>query len=341
MSNRHSLWWLLVVALLLSGSRWLLDVKTDYTVPEGDALPGMVWIPGGVFNMGTHDKMARADERPVHRVKVDPFWMDATEVTNAEFQRFVAATHYVTTAEIAPKLEDVMAQLPPGSPQPELSSLVPGALVFVMPETSNEYWWKWVPGANWRHPEGPDSNIDDKSNYPVVQVSWDDAQAYAKWAGKRLPTEAEWEFAARGGLQEKSYPWGNDNPYEGAVRANIWQGNFPSNNLMKDGYASSSPVKSFSPNGYGLYDVAGNVWEWVEDWYRADSYAHAAALSINPTGPDSSFDPDEPYIAKRVQRGGSFLCDKKSCASYRVSARMKASPDTALIHSGFRCVKDR
>jgi formylglycine-generating enzyme required for sulfatase activity len=217
----------------------------------------------------------------------------------------------------------------------------PGSLVFTAPKAPGEYWWKWVDGANWRHPQGPLSTVEGLDNHPVVQVSWDDALAYAQWAGKRLPTEAEWEFAAKGGIKGKTYIWGNEDPYQGKPKANIYQGNFPIKDEVTDGYAGTAPVKSFSANPYGLYDMTGNVWEWVQDWYRYDAYAGLTKdkLSMNPQGPSESLDPEEPYIKKRSQRGGSFLCDKSYCASYRPSARMKASPDTGLVHTGFRCVK--
>lgn len=299
---------------------------------------GMVAIPGGEFLMGSDPPHARPDEYPIHRVKVDAFWMDETEVTNAQFRQFVEATGYVTTAEKPPRLEDIMAQLPPGSPSPSPDTLQPGSLVF-FPSAGKEYWWKWVPGADWRHPEGPTSSIQGKEQYPVVQVSWYDAQAYAQWAGKRLPTEAEWEFAARGGLKGKAYSWGNEDPYQGKSRANIWHGTFPNEDIGKDGYRGTSPVRSFPPNPYGLYDMIGNVWEWVWDWYRSDTYPQRAsnATVINPKGPSDSYDPEEPYLKKRVQRGGSFLCSANYCASYRPSARMKSTPDTGLVHTGFRC----
>jgi formylglycine-generating enzyme required for sulfatase activity len=301
----------------------------------------MIKIPGGEFMMGSDAKSARPDEQPVHRVKVDGFYMDATEVPNAEFRRFVGETGYVTTAEKPPRLEDIMAQLPPGSPPPPPESLKPGSLVFTAPKAPGEYWWKWVDGANWRHPQGPLSSVEGLDNHPVVQISWDDAVAYARWAGKRLPTEAEWEFAARGGIQGKTYIWGNEDPYQGKPKANIYQGNFPLKDDVTDGYAGTAPVKSFSANPYGLYDMTGNVWEWVQDWYRHDAYAglNKNKLTLNPQGPSESLDPEEPYIKKRSQRGGSFLCDKSYCASYRPSARMKASPDTGLVHTGFRCVQ--
>lgn len=313
--------------------------------PSAFALEGMVWIPGGEFTMGCDDPIARPDERPLHRVKVDGFWMDETEVTNAQFAKFVEATGYETTAERAPKLEDIMLQLPPGTPPPPPEVLKPGSLVWHMPKEHTRVdpvmLWEWTAGADWKHPEGPESNIDGKDNYPVVQVSWDDATAYAQWAGKRLPTEAEWEFASRGGADGALYFWGDEGPAGIAPIANIWQGKFPSENLKKDGYALAAPVKQFKPNGYGLYDMAGNVWEWCADWYRADAYATDAEkskLTINPKGPGKSWDPDEPTVPKRVQRGGSFLCHESYCASYRNAARMKCSPDTGLMHSGFRCV---
>lgn len=302
--------------------------------------PGMVWIPGGEFTMGSTLEMARPDEKPAHRVRVQGFWIDATEVTNRQFREFVETTGYVTTAEKPPDPDEIMAQLPPGTPPPPAGMLVPGSIVFVSPANPGQPWWEWRKGVNWRQPDGPGSSIAGKDTHPVVHVSWFDAQAYARWAGKRLPTEAEWEFAARGGLEKKTYVWGEENPYEGKARANIWQGRFPYRNTGADGYLSNSPVRSFSPNAYGLYDMAGNVWEWVEDWYHPDSYAARAkeAVTVSPRGPERSYDPREPTIPKRVQRGGSYLCDERYCASYRPSARMKASPDTSLPHVGFRCV---
>ncbi len=330
---------LMALALILSLQNSVVVAATKKDAHQPSAPAGMVLIPGGEFVMGSDKPMSRPDERPAHPVRVDPFWMDITEVTNAEFKRFVDSTKYVTTAEIPPRMEDIMAQLPPGSAQPPAESLKAGSLVFAIP-TGVEYWWKWVNGADWRHPEGPFSNIEGKDNYPVVQVSWLDAVAYAQWAGKRLPTEAEWEFAARGGLKGKTYVWGEEDPAQGKPKANIWQGEFPTKNLGSDGHSGSSPVGSYAPNGYGLYDMAGNVWEWVHDYYRFDAYQIQAEKKavVNPQGPKDSYDPDEPYIAKRTQRGGSFLCEEKSCASYRPSARMKASPDTGLLHTGFRCV---
>jgi sulfatase modifying factor 1 len=308
---------------------------------------GMVWIPGGEFTMGCVEPIARPDERPLHRVRVDGFWMDETEVTNAQFRAFVEATGYVTTAEQKPRVEEIMAQLPPGTPPPPPELLKPGALVWRMPQSAERaapvQLWEWTPGASWRHPEGPGSTIAGKDDYPVVQVSWDDAVAYAAWAGKRLPTEAEWEYASRGGKEGETYPWGAAAPKDLRPVANIWQGTFPYENLETDGFGLAAPVKQFPPNGYGLYDMAGNVWEWCADWYRADAYAARATaeVSVNPKGPEKSWDPDEPTVPKRVQRGGSFLCHESYCASYRNAARMKCSPDTGLIHSGFRCVRDR
>lgn len=305
---------------------------------------GMNWIPAGEFIMGTDaDKEARQDESPAHKVKLDGFWMDVTEVTNAQFAAFVKETGYVTTAEIKPEWEEIKKQLPPDTPKPPDSVFQPGSLVFDPPDypvslDNIGQWWAWVHGADWRHPLGPGSTIEGKDNYPVVQVSWDDAIAYARWAGKRLPSEAEWEYAARGGHQDAKYPWGNDQDY--AKHANTWNGHFPDKNTKEDGYELLAPVKSYPPNEYGLYDMAGNVWEWCNDWYRADYYKTCVKQSIvsNPTGPDDSYDPEEPTIPKRVNRGGSFLCNDSYCSSYRITARMKTSPDTGLEHCGFRCV---
>jgi len=306
---------------------------------------GMVWIPRGEFTMGTDSELGWPEEKPAHRVRVDGFWMDETLVTNTQFQKFIDATGYVTTAERAPTLEEIMKQLPPGTPPPKPEQLVPGSLVFVPPpgavsldDVSN--WWKWVPGGNWRHPEGPDSNIDGRESHPVVQISWDDAVAYAKWAGKRLPTEAEWEYAARGGLEGKPYVWGDNPPDVNHDYANIWQGEFPYHNTKANGKQRTSAVKTYPPNGYGLYDMAGNVWEWCADWYDTEIYRRRAehGVVVNPVGPDRSFNPEHPYTPERVQRAGSFLCSDEYCWRYRPSARQGCSPDTGMSHVGFRCI---
>lgn len=307
----------------------------------------MILIPGGTYMMGSEDSRARPDESPAHEVTVNSFWMDATEVTNAEFQEFVESTGYVTTAERKPDWEELKKQLPPGTPRPPDEVLVASSLVFTPPDTpvslhNHGQWWSWLKGANWRHPHGPDSNIEDKQDHPVVQVSWEDAQAYAQWKGRRLPTEAEWEWAARGGLDNPQYPWGDSDAADGSPKANIWQGEFPHKNTLGDSYYATAPVKSFPPNGFELYDIAGNVWEWTSDWYDAGYYRVAKEQGVieNPKGPESSNDPPEPYIPKKVMRGGSYLCHETYCESYRVSARMKASPDTGSNHVGFRTVKD-
>ena len=319
------------------------------TVPPGKNPLGMVWIPGGEFSMGAqdppdmeHDQVsmkATRDSRPVHRVYVDGFWMDKTDVTNAEFAKFVAATHYVTEAERTPKAEDF-----PGAP-PE--NLVAGSVVFAAPDHPvplDNYlaWWSYVKGANWRHPTGPGSDIKGKDNYPVVHVSYDDAKAYAKWAGKRLPTEAEWEFAARGGLTGKPFVWGDTFRPNNKNMANTFQGHFPDKNTDDDGFKATSPVTTFPPNGYGLYDMAGNVWQWTSDWYRPDYYRQLAAtgeVARNPVGPDNSFDPEERGVSKRVMRGGSYLCTDQYCSRYMVGTRGKGEASTGTNHLGFRCVK--
>lgn len=308
----------------------------------------MVWIPDGDFQMGGDNKQASADEFPKHRVKVKGFWMDETEVTNKQFAAFIAATKYKTTAERKPDWEQLKKQVPPGTPKPPDSVLVAASLVFKPAKEQvdlNNYanWWTWQAGADWKHPNGPKSNLKGKENHPVVHISFEDAVAYCKWAGKRLPTEAEWEWAARGGLKNNVYPWGNESVNAGKPKANSWQGNFPYKNTLTDRFYLSAPVKSFAPNGYGLYDMAGNVWEWCSDFYDNNYYATVNNPNgiINPKGPKTSKDPDEPYAVKHVIRGGSFLCIDNYCSGYRVARRMKTTADSSMEHLGFRCVTDR
>lgn len=315
--------------------------------PKAEVQKGMIWIPGGEFSMGSDNIDSKKDEKPIHKVKVDGFWMDETPVTNRQFKEFVDATGYVTTAEIAPTLDEIMSQVPPGTPPPAPELLVPASLVFKgskgpIPLNNHFSWWDWKPGANWKHPLGPDSSIEGKEDHPVVQISWYDANAYARWAGKRLPTEAEWEFAALGGQKDAKYVWGNEEFSEENPQANIWQGKFPYKSTKKDGEFGTTPVKNFKPNPYGLYDMSGNVWQWCSDLYNVSYYKEEAKkeISINPEGPKESYDPDEPYAKKYVHRGGSFLCHDSYCKGYRLAARMKTCPDTSLNHLGFRCVKD-
>ncbi|HWK62894.1 MAG TPA: formylglycine-generating enzyme family protein [Eoetvoesiella sp.] len=330
------------------------------TVIIGDGVSApkdMAWIPGGVFQMGSDSKLAQRNERPEHPVRVHGFWMDVTDVTNDEFAEFVKQTGYVTTAEKKPDWDTIRVQLPPGTPKPPDSVLVPGAMVFVgtrAPVNLADYsqWWRYVPGADWRHPQGPGSSIEGKGNHPVVQVSYEDALAYAKWAGKRLPTEAEWEFAARGGLNQATYAWGNELAPDGQQQANYWdskQGAFPVVSPKAGGAHGTMPVGTFPPNGYGLSDMTGNAWQWVSDWYSSDYFAKQAALAKNgpidnPQGPAKSFDPSEPGMPvnapKRVIRGGSFLCNESYCLSYRPSARRGSDPASPMSHVGFRLVKD-
>jgi sulfatase modifying factor 1 len=336
-------------AAVVSPTSLFAPTVPNKAMPIGAAPQGMVWISGGEFSMGAQDPpdmqhdhvgmQAIEDSRPVHRVYVDGFWMDKTDVTNAEFAKFVASTHYITEAERTPKAEDF-----PGAP-PE--NLVAGSVVFAPPDhpvqlNDHFHWWSYVKGANWRHPKGPGSDIKDKENYPVVHVSYNDALAYAKWAGKRLPTEAEWEFAARGGLTGKPFVWGDSFRPDGKYMANTFQGHFPDTNTDEDGFSATSPATKFPPNGYGLYDMAGNVWQWTSDWYRPDYYRQLAAsggVTRNPTGPDSSFDPAERGVDKRVMRGGSFLCTDQYCSRYMVGTRGKGEVSTGTNHLGFRCVK--
>lgn len=315
--------------------------------PESAPPEGMVWIPGGEFSMGSSDPRAgghchepMSDARPIHRVAISGFFMDRTEVTNAEFARFVAATHYVTVAERAPTAEEM-----PGVPA---SERVPGSSVFsptavAVPLDQPLRWWRYVAHASWKRPDGPGSSLEGRSEHPVVHVGYEDAVAYADWAGKQLPTEAEWEFAARGGRTGKLYPWGDELTPAGQYVANIYQGDFPvaGQDRALDGFAGSAPVGSYPPNDFGLYDMAGNVWEWVADYYRSDTYARRAGPSVlrDPAGPDDSYDPAEPRVKKRVQRGGSFLCTSDYCTRYMVGTRGKAEPRSPTNHVGFRCVK--
>lgn len=311
------------------------------------AEPGMVWIPGGEFAMGCADAGealcsiagVTRDAQPIHRVQVDGFWMDQTEVTNEQFEKFVKATGYITIAERAP----TAAELPDVPPE----NLVAGSIVFAptdrpVPLNDHFQWWSYEKGANWRHPLGPHSNLKGREKFPVVQIAYPDALAYAKWAGKRLPTEAEWEFAARGGLTNKFYPWGDELKPGGKWMANIYEGKFPVQDTGADGFVGLAPVAQFPTNGFGLYDMAGNVWEWCSDWYRPDYYAQlakAGGVTRNPQGPESSFDPAEPHEKKRVHRGGSFLCTDQYCTRYMVGTRGKGEVNTACNHLGFRCVK--
>jgi formylglycine-generating enzyme len=323
-------------------SRVLLAKTENLSVQASDVSrespPGMVWIPEGRFWMGTEHM---PDAQPVHEVMVSGFWMDRTDVTNQEFARFVKATGYVTIAERPLNRKD----FPDSAPE----ELAPGSTVFTPPAGPVSLddplaWWKFVKGANWRHPEGPGSNLRSKEKYPVVHIAWPDAVAYAKWAGKRLPTEAEWEFAARGGRDRQDYPWGNDFKPDGKWKANTFQGHFPDKNTSEDGYSGAAPVASFEPNDFGLYDMSGNIWQWVSDWYRPDYYAQlrqGGEISNNPKGPNDSFDPLEPGVAKRVQKGGSFLCTAQYCERYMPGARGKGDAETGTNHLGFRCVRSQ
>jgi formylglycine-generating enzyme len=323
------------------------SLSQNILVSNDTSNSGMILIPGGTFDMGADNNQASPDEYPKHRVTVNTFYIDITEVTNAQFKIFIDATDYVTTSERKPDWEELKKTVPLGTPKPADSLMQAASLVFKQctePVSLNDYtqWWSWITGADWKHPQGPQSNISGKENYPVVHVSWDDAMAYCKWAGKRLPTEAEWEFAARGGLINNIYPWGNEHINTGKAKANSWEGNFPYLNEKKDGFITAAPTKSYSPNGYGLYDMAGNVWEWCSDFYNQDYYKTLEGKTTsNPNGAAKSYDADEPYAIKRTLRGGSFLCNDGYCSGYRVARRMKNSPDTGLEHTGFRCVKDK
>jgi formylglycine-generating enzyme required for sulfatase activity len=342
---RKTSWIIATLALLaLAGTLGYALNEAKKTPPKG-----MVWIPGGDFLMGCEisgesfcsleGSNLTGDAQPIHKVHVDGFWMDQTEVTNAQFEQFVKATGYVTVAERKPSAEDFPGVAP--------EELVAGSAVFTstagkVPLSNLLQWWTYVPGADWRHPSGPDSSLTGKETHPVVQIAYEDAEAYAKWAGKRLPSEAEWEFAARGGLAQKFFAWGDEFKPEGKWMANTYQGDFPVADRAEDGFAGTAPVGQFPPNGYGLLDMSGNVWEWCSDWYQPDYYqelAQTGTVANNPKGPVASFDPAEPAAKKRVHRGGSFLCTDQYCTRYMVGTRGKGEISSAANHLGFRCVQ--
>jgi len=327
------------------------EKPTDIVIkkPEDVKTPaGMVWIPGGSILQGavTRDKMAMGHEKPAHKVSVDGFFMDITEVTNAQFQKFIDATGYQTVAERAIDWEEMKKQLPAGTPKPHDSIMQPGSLTFKKTKTrvTNLYdfsqWWEWTIGANWKHPNGPESSIKGKGNHPVVHISYEDALAYCDWLGRRLPTEAEWERAARANQVNAIFSWGNDFA-ELSKMANTWEGEFPVNNSLEDGFERLSAVKSYPPNDFGLFDMAGNVWEWTNDWYNTGYYKEMyqnGATIVNPKGASNPYNENNPYARERVIKGGSFLCSESYCASYRISARMANSLDSAQEHLGFRTV---
>ncbi len=315
------------------------EVSDATTAPEG-----MIWIPASKFTMGNDDPTVHPNEHPSHPVCIDGFWIDRSLVTNAQYAKFVEATGYITVAERPVDWDELKKQLPPGTEKPPADALAPGSLVFTPPNhpvplQHMANWWTWVNGANWRNPEGPGSDIFDRMDHPVVQVAYEDVTAYCEWIGKRLPTEAEWEFASRGGTTTERFFWGDEFTPGGAYMANTFQGKFPYEITPLDGYPGTSPVNAFPANGYGLHDMAGNVWQWTSDWYRYDAYreANTEECAVNPTGPPSSYDPNEPRTPKRVIKGGSFLCHVSYCESYRPTARRGGALDTGAGHIGFRC----
>ena len=324
----------------------ILEVITQPPA-EMETPEGMVWIPGGNFLQGASeaDKLAMDHEKPQHRVAIDGFFMDETEVTNAQFTKFVQETGYNTVAERELDWEELKKQLPAGTPKPPDSIMQPGSLTFKKTKNKlpNLYdysqWWDWTVGASWKHPKGPGTGIEGKDNYPVVHIAYEDAVAYCKWAGKRLPTEAEWEYAAKGGLTDALFSWGDD-ATKLSEKANTWEGEFPNENSEEDGFENKAPVKSYPANGYGLYDMAGNVWEFTQDWFDPRYYENfeRSGTKKNPRGAGSPYNPNNPQVQEKVIKGGSFLCSASYCASYRPSARMSNSVDSSQEHLGFRTV---
>jgi formylglycine-generating enzyme len=323
-----------------------IEYPSETTVTETSKIvvpEGMVHIPTGSFKMGEDEN----SDQTSYTVKINEFYMDTHEVTNNEFALFVKKTGYITVAERPVNWEEIKKQLPPGTQKPDNSALLPGSLVFNPNQNVQNFndISQWTTGADWKHPNGPKTSIAGLGNHPVVQVSYEDAQAYAKWAGKRLPTEAEWEYASRGGKTNQKYAWGDQLTPKGKYLANYFQGKFPNNNTKADGFAGTAPVKNYPANGYGLYDMIGNVWEWTTDWYIRDIHTKnkmiaKSGLCNNPTGPKTSYDPDEPNVPKRVTKGGSFLCSEQYCSNYKPDARMATAFDSGQSHLGFRCVKD-
>jgi len=321
------------------------NTEADQTGTAEKSPNEMQLIRGGTFQMGS-DSPEFVVEGPAHPVKVNNFFIDRTEVTNLEFKKFTESTGYVTVAEVAPIWEELKTQLPPGTPPPD-GLLVAGSVVFFQPDKPDQsmedysQWWRWEEGANWKNPEGPESNLENRWNHPVVHISLQDAQAYCEWKHKRLPTEAEWEYASRGGKEGLPFSWGTELQPDGKFMANTYQGAFPVRNLMLDGFGGTAPVKSFPPNGYGLYDMIGNVWEWTSDFYDANYYASLSGnLVNNPSGSEKSYDPPEPFAKKHVIKGGSYLCAENYCSNYRPSARQAAAFDSGTSNVGFRCVRN-
>ena len=333
----------LLTAIPAETASSLIVEEPDVSETDAKRLTGMIWIPGGTFVMGNN--YGQPDEAPRHAVALDGFWMDTKEVTNAQFQEFVDATGYITLPERKPELRSIRegSKLLEAAILEEMSE--PGSICSLNLDSRDQIdeeldyysWWQYVPGACWKTPEGPDSHLEGRMNHPVVHVSWLDVQEYCKWAGRVLPTEAQWEYAARGGHEDgRVYPWGHTRQPDGTWLHNIWQGEFPVEDIGEDGYTGTAPVGSYPPNDYGLYDMSGNVWEWCADYYRPDYYLKSPVR--NPPGPDDSLDPREPDIIKRVQRGGSFMCSDQYCIGYRVAARMRAEFDTGAFHTGFRTI---